>query len=229
METILFYTPGTCSLAAMAALEWLGQPYTLCKIEKEARGGALYRSIHPRGQVPAMRVDGRVLLETNAILAHIADRRPEAGLLPPNGGWERDVANQWLAYLASGFHAAFWPFFSPQRYAKDEELHEAVRAAAVEAIARELGFVNAHLEGKEFVVGSARSILDVYLHAMDRWSNKLVNMAKDYPHVWRHQKAMAKDVDVRLAMAIERAETVPTDGGAFQGHVELTDLVSSPL
>jgi glutathione S-transferase len=130
-----------------------------------------------------------------------------------------------LSYLASAFHASFWPFYSPERYAKDASLHEAVRAAAVEAISRELRFVNAHLEGNEFVAGRARSVLDVYLHAMDRWANKLVNMATDYPHVWRHQKSLAKDAGVRLATAIERGEVVATSG-AFTGHVELADLVS---
>jgi glutathione S-transferase len=209
----------------MVALEWLGEPYRLCRVDKETRAGALYRRIHPRGQVPAMRVDGRVLTETNALLTHIADRQPGAALLPANGAWERDLANQWLSYLASAFHASFWPFYSPERYAKDASLHEAVRAAAVEAISRELRFVNAHLEGNEFVAGRARSVLDVYLHAMDRWANKLVNMATDYPHVWRHQKSLAKDAGVRLATAIERGEVVATSG-AFTGHVELADLVS---
>jgi glutathione S-transferase len=226
MDTILFYTPGTCSLACMVALEWLGEPYRLCRVDKELRGGPLYKLINPHAQVPAMQVDGRVLLETNAILAHIADRTATGALLASNGSWERDVANQWLAYLASGFHPVFWPFFSPQRYVQDGALHDAVRASAVEAIGRELRFVNAHLDGKDFVSGEARSVLDAYLYAMDRWANKLVNMAKDYPNVWRHQKLLAKDAGVRFATGIERGDEV-APGGAFTGHVELAALVSA--
>ena len=34
MEPVLFYgVPGGCSLASIIALEWLGQPYKLCRIE----------------------------------------------------------------------------------------------------------------------------------------------------------------------------------------------------
>lgn len=222
-ETLLFYTPGSCSLACMAALHWLGQPFALCRIEKEARGTDLYLSINPRGLVPALRVDGRVLVETNAILAHIADRDPGAALLPPGGTWERDVANQWLAYLASGFHPPFWPYFSPQRYAVSEALHDAVRQAAVEAIRRELRFVNAHLTGRNFVQGDARSVLDVYLHSMDRWANKLVDMPTDYPHVWRHQKLLARDAGVRFGTSTERDPLQPPDG-SFLGHLDLATL-----
>jgi glutathione S-transferase len=231
VDTILFYTPGSCSLSCMIALEWLGDPYRLCRIEKDVRAGEVYRRINPRGQVPALRVDGRTLVEANAILAHIADRHPPSNLLPENGTWDRDVANQWLAYLGSGFHPTFWPYFSPHRYVKDEAMHEAVRQAAVEAIARELRRVDAHLEGRRFIQGDAPSVLDAYLHSMDRWANKLVAMPKDYPNIWRHQKMMAKDPAVHLGLAIERGETPPssmaqsTIDGRFAGHVELADLV----
>jgi glutathione S-transferase len=226
LETILFYTPGTCALAGIIALEWLGEPYKLCRVEREERGGEVYRRINPRGQVPALRVGARTLVEGNAILTHIATRRPEARLLPTQGTWERDVANQWLAYFASGFHAAFWPYFSPQRYAKDAEHHDAVRAAAVDGIRRELGFVNAHLAGKDFVLGSERTLLDGYLQAMDRWANALVDMAKDFPNVWRHQKTMAKEPAVRFGTAIERGDEPLPPSASFAGHVPLAHMAA---
>jgi glutathione S-transferase len=226
-DTILFYTPGACSLACQVALEWLGQPYRLCRIEKEIRGGAIYRLVNPRAQVPALRVDGRILCETNAILTHIADRDPAAQLLPSNGTWERDVANQGLAQLNSGFHPAFWPYFSPQRYVKEESMFESVKAAALDAMGRELALVNGQLSQRTFMLGDTRSVLDAYLQAMARWANKLVDMPALYPQVWRHQKLMAKDPAVRLGQAIERGETVSIGPGGFQGHVELATLVAT--
>lgn len=228
MDTVLFYTPGACSLAGMIALEWLGDPYRLCRIDKDVRAGEVYRRVNPRGQVPALRVDGKTLVEANAILAHIADRRPTTNLLPANGTWERDVANQWLAYLGSGFHPVFWPYFSPQRYAVDPALHAAVREAAVAAITREMQRVNTHLGDNEFILGARRSVLDAYVQAMDRWANKIVDVPNDFPHIWRHQKLMAKDPAVRLGLSIERGDADAGGDGtpsAFQGHVALADLV----
>jgi len=204
MNTILFYTPGTCALACMVSLEWLREPYRLCRVEREARSSQMYRAINPRAHVPALRVDGRTLVEANAILAHIADRRPAAGLLPANETWERDVANQWLAYLASGFHPAFWPYFRPDRYTTDSRHEMSVKEGAERSIRRELSFVDRNLEGRDWIVGDRRTVLDVYLHSMDRWAKSIVDMALEFPNVARHQNALQADRSVRFALAIER-------------------------
>lgn len=233
-DTILFYTPGTCSLAGLVALEWLGEPYRLCRVEKETRGTLAYLRINPRGQVPTLSVDGRRLFETNAILTHLADRRAGAhgNFLPDNGTWDRDVANQWLAYLGSGFHPPFWPYFTPARYVNDEAAYPAVRDAALIAIRRELALVDHHLAIREFILGERISALDAYLHAMDRWANKLVSMAADYPNVWRHQKALSKNEAVRFGLQIERGDAgaeatggrAGVGAGGFMGHVALADV-----
>lgn len=223
MDTILFYTPGTCALAAIVTLEWLGQPYRLCRVAKADRHTEPFLAVNPRGQVPAMLVDGRPLIESNAILAHLVDRRPDLALLPAHGTWERDIANQWLAYLASAFHVAFWPMLMPERYAVEAGCHPTIRRTAEDAVRRELQRVDAHLEGKDFVQGTRPSVLDAYLHAMSRWGNSLVDMAKENPNLWRHQKTMARDAAVRFGTSIERGET-PSEPHALVGHVDLASI-----
>lgn len=177
--------------------------------------------------VPAIRVDGRTLVESNAILAHIADRRPEARLLPPNGSWERDLANEWLAYLASGFHAAFWPYFRPDRYTTDAAHEASVKGAAERAVRRELTTLNRHLDGREWVLESGRSVLDAYVHAMDRWANPFVQMPNEFPHVWRHQKTLASDRAVRFALAAERSVDADRAASSCVGHAALAEMLSS--
>lgn len=220
MEPVLFYTPGTCALACMVALEWRRQPYSVCLVTPEERASDRYRAINPRAQVPALRVDGRVLVEVNAILAHVADRAPEAGMLPPNGTDERDVANQWLAYFGSGLHPVFWPHYHPERYARDAAAYESVKGAAVDAIRRELRFVDAHLADRAFVLGSAVSVLDAYLFAMARWGTDMLDL-KDFPHVFRHTKQLAADPRVRHGLAIERARELPAPSDALQRRLTL--------
>ena len=223
MEPVLFYTPGTCALACMVALEWRGAPYSVCLVGREERASDRYRAINPRAQVPALRVDGRVLVEVNAILAHVADRAPEAGMLPANGTPERDVANQWLAYFGSDFHPAFWPFYHPERYARDASAHESVQAAAVDAIRRELTFVDAHLSDKAFVLGAEQSILDAYLYAMARWGTDMLDL-KDFPNVLRHTKTLVADPRIRHGLAIERGRELPAPSPALRGRLTLADV-----
>ena len=227
METLLFYTPGTCAFACIVSLEWLGEPYRLCRVDRDARSSDAYLAINPRAQVPAVRVDGRTLVESNAILTHLADRRPEARLLPANGSWERDVANEWLAYLASGFHAAFWPYFRPDRYTTDAAHQASVKAAAEQAVRRELAALNRYLDGRDWVLQSGRSALDAYLHAMDRWANPFVQMPEEFPHVWRHQRALASDRAARFALAVERSVDADRVGTSCVEHTTLAELPSS--
>lgn len=220
MEPVLFYTPGTCALACIVALEWRGEPYSVCLVTPAERASDRYRAINPRAQVPALRVDGRVLVEVNAILAHVADRAPEAGLLPPNGTTERDVANQWLAYFGSGFHPVFWPYYHPERYARDASAHDSVKGAAVDAIRRELAFVDAHLADREFVLGSTLSVLDAYLYAMARWGSDMLDL-KEFANVFRHTKRMAADARVRHGLALERGRELPAPSPALRGRLTL--------
>lgn len=220
-QMLLYYTPGTCAFACMVALEWLGEPYALCRVEKEARASAAYGRIHARNQVPAMQVDGRVLVEANAILSHIAKRAPNEGLLPSSGP-QGDLANQYLAYLASGFHAVFWPYFRPDRYTVEAGHQESVKAAAVLAIRRELSAMDALLATRPYVLGETRSVLDAYLHAMDRWANPVVDMPKEYPQVFRHQKAMASDPAVRFCLSVERNPAADLTGSACTSHTVFT-------
>jgi glutathione S-transferase len=225
MGTVLLYTPGTCSLACTIALHWLGQPFELCRVEKPDNMSERFLRLNARGQVPVLQVAGRYLAEVNAILVHIADRDPSRGMLPPEGTWEHDLANQWLSRLSSDFHPAFWPYFSPQKYIHDPALHDAVRQAAIIKVRGELAFVDKHLSTREFVLDGGRSLLDGYLHAMDRWANKLVDMPKEFPNVFRHQKTMARDASVRFGVAIERADGKPIENpSGFIGHVELASL-----
>ncbi len=41
-----------------------------------------YLSMNPYGQIPTAELDGQVLIESNAICLSLAERHPEAGLIP---------------------------------------------------------------------------------------------------------------------------------------------------
>jgi glutathione S-transferase len=66
---LLYWWPGTCSRVTLVALEEIGEPFELHLVDKIAGDdrGTPYRTVNPKGKVPALRIDGRILTETSAI------------------------------------------------------------------------------------------------------------------------------------------------------------------
>ena len=113
MQPILFYgVPQGCSFGAIVALEWLGQPYRLCRVEMlEQPWDPLFERLNPLYQTPTLLLEsGESLSESLAILLHLAARAEGSPLAPRQGSAEFDALNQMLAYLVSDFFAAFSPF-----------------------------------------------------------------------------------------------------------------------
>ena len=80
MEPILFYGDhAASSFGTIVALEWLGQPYRLHRLElPRATKTAFYARINPVQKVPALLLeDGSTLSESIAILPHLAARDPD--------------------------------------------------------------------------------------------------------------------------------------------------------
>jgi glutathione S-transferase len=224
METTYFYGPGTCALGGIIALEWLGAPYRLCRIDRETRQGSQYRRIHPQAKVPALRAGERTLVENTAILTHLAERKP--GLLPPHGTAGRDAANAWLSYLSSGLHPAFFPYFNPQRYAPYESLYPLIKEAAIGRVRQELAYVDEAVGRYGYLAGATKTLCDAYMFGMVRWA-KFVDLPREYPRLTAWKARMESDPAVPFALATEREENATSPSGAFAGHVPLASLFAS--
>jgi glutathione S-transferase len=70
----LYFSPGACSLASHIGLEETGAPYEIKPIllAKGQQRTEAYLKINPRGKVPALSVDGKILVENTAILTYLA-------------------------------------------------------------------------------------------------------------------------------------------------------------
>ena len=75
----LYFSPGACSLASHIGLEETGASYEAKPIllAKQQQRTEAYLKINPRGKVPALSVDGKILVENTAILTYLARRFPE--------------------------------------------------------------------------------------------------------------------------------------------------------
>ena len=130
--------------------------------------------------------------------------------------------DQWLAYLDSGFHSAHVPIFKPARFTAEEAVQPELVDFAKGNVAKQLEFLNRHLEGKSFLLGDSKTVLDAYMVAMTRWGRNWFDYAQEYPELHRYLVALDEDPGVAMANAIEKEED-PDAMGHCTAHVPVED------
>lgn len=207
--TTPYYATGACSLAPHIVLEWIGAPYEAVKVQI---GGKALLAVNPAGAVPTLREeDGWLLTQAGAILDYLAQKHPEAGLSGGETLRDKAEAHRWSAFLTSDMHAAFWPIFMPGRYTTDtsEDAKQAVVTAGHKLVRKQMGVLNTHLEGRDWMLGAgrgARSVIDAYAFPMIRWgAAKLPGGIADYPNVQALHDRLAADPAVQTVLAREAA------------------------
>lgn len=183
MERNLYWMPGTCALAIHLALEQISLPYQATLVNRGELKSTSYLALNPSGVVPTLVEDGRPLVEAGAILLHLTDLYPGAGLGPAVGEPQRMEFYRWIAFLTGTMHPHFWPFFFPDRYAAPPEMHAEVLIAAEKRIASDWTVIEAHLEGRDWLVGSTPTVADGMLLPIARWSMRLSNPPTDRPRL----------------------------------------------
>ncbi|HYR33979.1 MAG TPA: glutathione S-transferase N-terminal domain-containing protein, partial [Burkholderiales bacterium] len=113
----LYYSPGACSLSPHIVAREAGIPVQLQKVntkDKSMESGGDFWKVNPRGYVPVLELDnGERLTEGPAIVQYLADQKPETGLAPKSGTFERYRLQEWLNFLTSEVHKQFSPLFKP--------------------------------------------------------------------------------------------------------------------
>lgn len=194
----LYFSPGACSLSPHIVLREAGYAFDLQKVStktKELEGGGDFRKVNPKGYVPALGLDdGQVLTEGAAIVQYLADGKPEAGLAPANGTFERVRLQEWLNFIASEVHKGYSPLFNPS-------ITPEARAAVIERLSTRLAYVAERLDGKPFLMGARFTVADAYLFTVLRWS--------EFTHVDLSAWPVLKDYVARVAArpAVQAAMT----------------------
>src|SRR6204780_5568998 len=118
----LYYFTGACALSPHIVLLEAGLPFTLVKIDSKTRKtetGEDFLTVNSKGAVPTLQLDdGRVLTEGPAIVQYLADQRPDSGLAPRPGAFERYQLMEILNYITSELHKGFGPLFNPETSAE---------------------------------------------------------------------------------------------------------------
>src|SRR5687768_2105276 len=102
----LYYSPGACSLVSHVALEEAGAEFEAVRtaIAEKAHRRPDYLAINPRGLIPAIEAEGRVVTENIAVLAYIGHRWPASGQLPLDDLPALARVFELLSYFATTVH-----------------------------------------------------------------------------------------------------------------------------
>jgi len=103
MEIVLHHARFTRSARVRWLLEELGVPYELVRVDfaAGAHRQPAYQAVHPLGQLPALTLDGETMIESGAMLVHLADRFADRGLAPAVDAPERAAYLQWIFYTTA--------------------------------------------------------------------------------------------------------------------------------
>jgi glutathione S-transferase len=196
----LYYSPGACSLSPHIVSRELGIPVELKKVntkDKTIEGGGDYWKVNPRGYVPALELDnGQILTEGPAIVQYLADQKPDAGLAPKNGSFERYRVQEWLNFLTSEVHKQFSPLFKPNT-------PEDYKPIAKENIANRFDWLDKQLAGKEYLTGSQFTVADAYLFVLLGWTRPTqIDLAR-WPNLGAFHKRVGARPKVKEALQAE--------------------------
>jgi glutathione S-transferase len=210
--TTLYYSPGAASLVVHWLLLELDMPHALVELDfaAKAQKSAEYLRLNPSGVVPTLVLDGRPLTEAAAIVLHLADLHPDAGLAPVVGMPGRADYYRWMFYLANMLQPAFRAWYYPEEFAGPDNV-PLVKARAEKRAEACFDLLDAHLAANgPCLLGERPSAADFYLTMLMRWSRNLPKQALDWPALRALADAMrARPSFARLYAAEGLSEWAP--------------------
>ncbi|HPL78404.1 MAG TPA: glutathione S-transferase family protein [Burkholderiaceae bacterium] len=214
----LHYYPSTASMVPHILLEELAVPYQRVLVDRavNAHKAPAYLKLNPNGLIPVLTQDDAggaklVLYETAAIVLHLCDTHPDAGLAPPLGSVDRAHFYKWLMWLTNTLQATLIVYFYPERWVAQGNAAGAaeVKAAAEAKIAGLLDQLDGELarHGQVWFMGAAYSALDPYVFTLCRWTRNFASApARGRAHLGPYLQRMLARPAVQRVMVAEQLQ-----------------------
>jgi GST-like protein len=180
----LYASPGCGSMLVEAAFARAALPLDIVDIDWDDTGwdSKALKALNPLGQVPVLVLpDGSVMTESAAIVMHVSEIAPHAGLAPTLGDPTRPHFLRWLQFLVSAVYPTFTYGDRPERWLPG---HEEAGAALTNANIEHRKTLFRHMEahaGAPYFLGAHASVIDIYLWAMNHWRPRQEWFAKETP------------------------------------------------
>ena len=206
----LHYHPGNASLAPHMLLEEIGAPFELVFVDRAnaAHRSPEYLMLNPNGQIPVLVEGDFVLYEAAAICLYLADRYPNARLVPPLRTPERAHFYQWLFWCTNTLQAMLMHYFYSERLVDDGDANAAaqVRNRAEVRAGAMLDRLDEQLasHGGDWLLGPAFSAVDPYALMLCRWTRNFARPARSLPRLGPYLQRMLARPAVQRAFATEK-------------------------
>jgi glutathione S-transferase len=202
----LFTAPGTCARVVAIGLVEAEVPFEaqLVRFMAGEHRSADFLAVNPLGKVPALRIDGTVIVENTAIVRYLARRFPQAVLMPPVINDLEDAQQvSDLCYCAATLHPIVTRIRIPTFFADTLEAQASVYRRAVEAMVHSLALAERRLQDRSWWYGEAWSLMDAYLNWVWFRITGAGFDASPFPALSDHDRRMAERPAVQRALEIE--------------------------
>lgn len=205
MSNLIFYTnPMSRGQIVRWMLEEVGAPYEQRLLDYgPAMKNPDYLAVNPMGKVPAIVHDGKVVTETAAICAYLADAFPQSGLAPALA--DRADYYRWMFFAAGPVEAAFGNKGAGLEPPADKQgmMGYGNFDLTIDTLERAL-------TGRSFIAGDRFSAADVYIASMLSFLMNFGMLAPRpaftayvEPLMARPAKLRAKEIDDTLIAAAQ--------------------------
>lgn len=198
----LYYAKGTIAAAVAIALKEAGANFVGVALDfsNAEQHGEAYLEVNPKGRVPALVTENGTLTETLAILCHICDLIPEAGLRP-DAPFAAAQMQSVMTYLASTAHVNHAHRMRGARWADRPESWEDMRVKVPQTMSETAEYLEHHCLRGPFVMGEQFTVADAYLFVVCTWlAGDSVDISK-FPKLAQFFEAVGKRSSVRAALA----------------------------
>lgn len=189
----LHASPGSSAFAPHIVLEEIGVPYKTVMMSAghpETRS-AEFRQINPKGRIPVLIAEGFLLTEAPAILLHLGLTNPAAGLMGSDTG-SIVRAVEWTNWLSGTVHAvAVRMVWKTDYFLPDASTHGPLIERGMEHLLSAFALVEDRMQGRQYALGDAYSVVDPYLLVFFRWGNRMhIDMQGQYPAWTAHARRL---------------------------------------
>jgi len=202
----LYFSPGACSLASHIGLEESGTSYETKPIllAKGQQRTEEYLKINPRGKVPTLDADGKILVENTAILTYLARRFPDKKLMPADPAEEARCIGT-MCWFSSVVHPSYQRAHRPERFADGETAATAVKENGKKSYWANCQEIDAMIAGHDWVMGNAYTLVDPYALVFYGWGARGGFPMKDLRAYTAWQERMMNRPTVRKCVEDEQS------------------------
>jgi len=163
-----------------------------------------YLKINPRGKVPALDVDGKILTENTAILSYLAKKFPEKKLMPTDA-FEQARCLSTMAWFSNIVHPSYSHYMRPERFAADAAAQPSVKETGKKSFWANCQEIDSLLEGRDWIMGKEFSVADCYALVFYGWGLRAELPMKELANFTAFKERMLKRPAVKKVLESEES------------------------